>query len=138
MFYVLLLLSDFVGKFLQSCVTNKDEFSLGELMQLLCSRIERMMPFVSFYFLLFLLPCLINAFVSVWVCECVYNFHCFLPQQSDGLWCASSLKLIARNNTDKNNCLIVCESTRSGTSIGVYVWRATLDRFFRSFCVYVW
>lgn len=41
------------GNFLQSSVTNKDESSLGELMQLLYTRIERMMPFVSFYFLLF-------------------------------------------------------------------------------------
>lgn len=110
-------------------------------MQLLYTRIERMMPFVSFYFFYFLLPCLINASVSV----CVYNFHCFLPQQSDGLWCASSTQIDYPNNAEIHTYLLVCESTDfwmySGSHQYEYVcgWRATLWSFFfvRFACVCV-
>lgn len=73
---------------------------------------------------LFLLPCLINASVSV----CVYNFHCFLPQQSDGLWCASSTQIDCPNNAEIHTYLLVCESTD--------FWMYSSSHQYE--CVYVW
>lgn len=48
-----------------------------------------------------LLPVLINASLSV--CVSVYNFHCFLPQQSDGL---SAMRLLIQ---------IDCQTIRTHT-----------------------
>lgn len=127
MFYVLLLLSDFIWKiFTIVCYKQRWILFRRVLMQLLYTRIERMMPFVSFYFLLFFAS-MFNECISVSVC--VHNFHCFLPQQSDGLWCTSSLKLIAQTiQTHSSNCPIVCESTdflmytRWHINMSVCVW----------------
>lgn len=126
--------------------------SLGELMQLYESN-ECCLSFRIVFICFHLLPVLINASLSV--CVSVYNFHCFLPQQSDGL---SAMRLLIqidcqtiRTHTHTLSMFVcVCAlitstdlSMYNGTSIHECVCVCdgeTLDRFFVRFlfCVYVW
>lgn len=94
-----------------------------------------MLPFVSFRFLQFLLPCLINASLSVFVCVSVYNFHCFLPQQSDGLCDATRLlhsNWLPKQFAHTHVCVWIASTDLwyNGSSIRVWVWRRNSWSFF--------
>lgn len=117
--------------------TKTKLLSLGELMHYYCT--NRMNVAFRFVFLQFLLPCLINASLSVCVCECV-QFPLFPPSTKWWpLWCDASppLKLIAQTiRTHTHTC--VCESRVRIFGTMAHQWECecdgeTLDRFFRSF-----
>lgn len=124
------------------CITNKDESSLGKLMQLLYTRIERMMPFVSFNFFYFLLPCLINASVSVYVCTIFIVSSLNKVMASDA---RLPLKLIAQTMQKYTHiCLSVkvrifeCTVAVINMIVCVWVTRDSLIVFFVRFaCVCV-
>lgn len=109
-------------------------------MQLLYTRIERMMPFVSFNFFYFLLPCLINGSVSVYVCTIFIVSSLNKVMASDA---RLPLKLIAQTMQKYTHiCLSVkvriFECTVAVINMIVCVW-VTRDSlivfFFRSLCV---
>lgn len=121
------------------CITNKDESSLGKLMQLLS---EWCLSFRLTFFN-FLLPCLINASVSVYVCTIFIVSSLNKVMASDA---RLPLKLIAQTMQKYTHiCLSVkvrifeCTVAVINMIVCVCGWRATLWSFF-SFAlrVYVW
>lgn len=156
--YVLLLLSDFIGFFYTRFSYKQRWISfLGELMQLLYESNECCFSF-RFFFLQFLLPCLINACLSV--CVCVFPQFSLFPLSIKWwpLWFVFSLELIAqtirthththKQKMDISLSVLVCVYREYGifhlyigSSIRVWVTAKLLIVFFLffvRFCVYVW
>lgn len=138
MFYVTLLLSDFIGNFLQSCYKQRwILFRRVNATTVYTNRVNGGFRFVLLFFY-FLLPCLINASVSV----CA-QFSLFPP--STKWWPLKCVftQIDCPNNTETHThmgdaCLLVCESTDFWMYTVAHqyewVWRAKLlIVFFRSF-----
>lgn len=113
--------------------TKTKLLSLGELMHYYCT--NRMNVAFRFVFLQFLLPCLINASLSVRVCECV-QFPLFPPSTKWWpLWCDASppLKLIAQTiRTHTRVCVWIASTDLwyNGSSMRVWVWQRNSWSFF--------